>query len=49
MTPDGSGMRHIIRPEAGADEGIGWSVRRSMAFVLDLLIATYVLGLVVIL
>lgn len=38
----------MIGPEAGADEGIGWSVRRSMAFVLDLLIATYALGLVVI-
>ena len=48
MTPDSSGTRHIIGPEAGADEGIGWSVPRSMAFVLDLLIATYALGLVVI-
>jgi len=48
MIPDGSGTRHSLGPEAGAEEGIGWSVRRSMAFVLDLLIATYALVLVVI-
>jgi len=48
MMPDGSGTRHIIGPEAGAGEGMGSSIRRSMAFVLDLLIATYALGLVVI-
>src|SRR3972149_6114499 len=48
MIPDGSRTRHIIGPEAGADEGIGGSVRRAMAFVLDLLIAPYALGLALI-
>ena len=49
MLPGGSGTRHIPGPAAGADEGIGRSLRRSTAFVLELLIATYALGLVVIL
>ncbi len=35
-------------PEAGTDEGTGSSVRRALAFMLDLLITTYALGLVVI-
>ncbi len=48
MIPDGSGTRHIIGPEGSVGEGIGWSVRRSIALVLDLLIATYALALVVI-
>ena len=49
VIPVGSGARHIIGTAPGAHERTRWSVRQSTALVLDVLIAAYALGLVVIL
>lgn len=49
MLPDSSGTPQIRGPEGSAGERSGWSVRRGIALVLDVLIASYALGLAVIL